>query len=49
MGEQIASGNIVETDNGKYRLTTRGENFIFISKKIAKYFSVDEKFLDPQQ
>jgi hypothetical protein len=48
MDEQIASGNIVEIDDGKYLLTTRGKNFIFVSKKIAKYFSVDERFLDPQ-
>lgn len=48
MMEQIASGNISKNADGSYVLTERGANFILASKKIAGYFSVDEKFLNPK-
>lgn len=48
MIEQITSGNISKNSEGYYVLTEQGANFVLVSKKIANYFSVDEKFLNPK-
>lgn len=44
--EQIKSGNVIY-ENGKYKLTKRGELFVWIFKTIGKAYHVDERFIDP--
>lgn len=48
MAEQIMSGNIEQTADGRYVLTARGEAFVSSSKRIASAFDADMKFLDPK-
>ncbi len=48
MAEQIASGNIERTADGRYVLTARGKAFVNNSRRIASAFDVDMKFLDPK-
>lgn len=47
VNEQIKSGNISKTPDGKLVLTPQGSKFLFFSRKIAKYFGIDMKYLDP--
>jgi hypothetical protein len=47
LGEQIKSGNITKLPDGTYEISGRGSTFIVVSRKIAKNFGVDPKFLDP--
>lgn len=45
--EQIESGNIVE-ENGKYKLTKRGEFFVDMFKTVGKIYDVDDRFINPK-
>lgn len=45
--EQLASGNLVETTPGYYKLTDTGISFINFSRFTAKTFNIDKKFVEP--
>lgn len=44
--EQLESGNIVE-ENGKYKLTSRGEFFVDMFKLVGNIYDVDDRFINP--
>ncbi len=45
--EQLASGNIMEINEGRYVITPQGKKFIKTSTWIADAFGIDKKFLEP--
>lgn len=45
--EQIASGNLIETSPGYYKLTKNGAGFVWLSRITADVFKIDNKFVKP--
>lgn len=46
--EQIVSGNIEQDPDGRFVLTSHGQAFISVARRLAGVFGVDMKFLDPK-
>ncbi|MHB8963241.1 MAG: hypothetical protein ACYC5K_08825 [Saccharofermentanales bacterium] len=45
--EQIISGTIEETGNGKYRITGSGKALISIYDRVSNWYGIDKKLIHP--
>jgi hypothetical protein len=45
LNEQIASGNVVQSSDGHYRLTAQGEQFMRTARMMSRVFSGDPRFV----
>jgi hypothetical protein len=46
LDEQIASGNIERTPDGRYRLTPQGRSFMATARTMSRLFGGDPRFVD---
>jgi predicted transcriptional regulator len=45
--EQIVTGTIEKTSDGRYRITDKGKSLIAIYDKITDWFLIDKKLVHP--